>query len=72
MPTKPRYKIEEAAELLGLSRAKTYERIREGRITVVKDGKHSFITAAEIERYAGQDQPDCERYKGKVPAETRA
>jgi excisionase family DNA binding protein len=49
---KPRYRIDEAAELLDISRAWAYRQIAAGKLLVVKDGRRSFVTAAEIDRYA--------------------
>ena len=46
-----RYTIEEACQLTRLSRATLYERIAAGRLAVVKDGRRTFVTGAELERY---------------------
>lgn len=46
-----RFEISEAARILRISRATLYERIREGLITIQKDGRRTFITAAELQRY---------------------
>jgi excisionase family DNA binding protein len=46
-----RFEIPEAARILRISRATLYERIREGLITIQKDGRRRFITAAELQRY---------------------
>ena len=51
---KPRYKVPESAALLGLPRSTIYVRIKNGEIEVQKDGRRSFITAAEIDRYVAQ------------------
>lgn len=59
----PRFRIAEAAKVLGIRRSRIYERIREGRIAVLKDGRDSFITRDELLRYATQPQPGVERYK---------
>lgn len=45
-----RFEIPEAARILRISRATLYERIREGLITTQKDGRRTFITAAELQR----------------------
>jgi excisionase family DNA binding protein len=57
--TKPRYPVKEAFDMLGLSNATGYRRVREGLLRIVKDGARSFITAAELERYlaACEGQP---------------
>ena len=49
--TKPRYQINEVTGLLGISRAHLYVRIREGKLTLTKDGVRAYIDAAEIDRY---------------------
>lgn len=54
---KLRYSIPEFCEITGTSRSKTYERIRAGRIAVVKDGKETYITHDEAVRYASTSQP---------------
>ena len=46
-----RFEIIEAAQILRISRATLYQRIRGGLISVQKDGRRSFITASEIHRY---------------------
>ena len=48
---KPRYRLTEAFELLGLPRSSGYERIRSGALRLQKDGRRSYISAAEIDRY---------------------
>ncbi len=46
-----RYEIPEVAKILRISRATLYGRIREGRITPHKDGRRTFITSKELQRY---------------------
>ena len=46
-----RFDILEAARILRLSRAALYERIRSGSIKVQKDGRRTFVSAAELQRY---------------------
>jgi len=46
-----RFEIPEAARILRMSRAALYGRIQEGELKLQKDGRRSYITAAEIERY---------------------
>jgi hypothetical protein len=50
--SKPRYSLEEAFELLGISRAVGYLRITEGALNTVGDGRKTFISAVELDRYA--------------------
>lgn len=59
---KLRYRIPEAAEQLGISRAKVYRRIREGRLTPIYDGAQPFLTHEELQRYANSTQPNLEPY----------
>ena len=46
-----RFAISEVAQILRLSRATLYERIRDGKIKTQKDGRRSFVTANELQRY---------------------
>ena len=46
-----RFEISEAANILRISRATLYERIRDGLIAIQKDGRRTFITADELRRY---------------------
>lgn len=64
---KIRYRYAEAAEVLGISKAKIYRRIREGRLTPVYDGAQPFLTHEELMRYANEAQPNLEDYQAKNP-----
>ena len=46
-----RFEITEATRILRISRATLHERIRGGLIATQKDGRRTFITAAELHRY---------------------
>jgi len=46
-----RFEITEAARILRISRAILYDRIHDGLIPTQKDGRRTFITAAELHRY---------------------
>jgi hypothetical protein len=46
-----RFDITEASRILRMSRASLYERIRLGAIKSQKDGRRSYVTAAELQRY---------------------
>jgi excisionase family DNA binding protein len=46
-----RFEITEVAKILRISRATLYGRIREGLITPHKDGRRTFITSSELQRY---------------------
>lgn len=54
------YKIEEAAVLLRISRAKLYRLINEGRITPVKEGRSTFITPAVMDAYVKRLETEAE------------
>lgn len=46
------YPVAEAREILGgLSPATFYRRVHDGLIRIVKDGRRSFVTATEVDRY---------------------
>ena len=51
-----RFDIPEATRILRLSRATLYERIRAGHIKTQKDGRRSYITAEELQRYVAQSR----------------
>lgn len=57
-----RYRYADAADLLGISKAKIYRRIREGRLHPVYDGSQPFLTHEELARYAAQNTPNLEPY----------
>jgi len=57
-----RYRYAEAAEVLGISKAKIQRRVREGRLTPVYDGVQPFITHEDLTRYANSNQPELEKY----------
>jgi excisionase family DNA binding protein len=47
-----RFAIGEAAQILRISRVTLYQRINAGLIQIQKDGRRSFVTASELQRYA--------------------
>jgi len=51
-----RFEISEVAKILRISRATLFQRIRDGRICVHKDGRRTFVTAAELHRYVNSPQ----------------
>ncbi len=51
LPLVLRHDIPEAHEILGFSRSQLYKHIAAGKIRVQKDGKRTFITTAELQRY---------------------
>lgn len=46
-----RFDISEVTRILRMSRASLYERIRSGEIKTQKDGRPSYVTAVELQRY---------------------
>ena len=48
-----RFEILKVARILRLSRATLYQRIRAGQLEIHKDGRRSYVTAAELHRYVG-------------------
>jgi excisionase family DNA binding protein len=46
-----RFDIAEASRILRMSHASVYARIRTGELRTHKDGRRSYVTAAELERY---------------------
>lgn len=55
------YTVEEVAEILGLSRSKTYELVARGEIPVVPlSGRRRVIARVTLDRLLGTDeQPRC-------------
>ena len=51
-----RFDIPEAARILRLSWATLYERIRTGQITTRKDGRRTYVTGEELQRYVAQSR----------------
>lgn len=51
-----RYDIREVTQILRISRATLYDRIREGRLSIQKDGRRTFITSNELMRYIDSSQ----------------
>lgn len=51
-----RVEIDEAAQILRISRSQLYKHIREGRIEMQKDGVRSFVTIEELRRFVAARQ----------------
>lgn len=65
---KPRYILPEAFFLLGLPRSSGYERIKTGALRIHKDGRRSYISAAEIDRYVRARDANARRQPQQQPA----
>jgi excisionase family DNA binding protein len=46
-----RVEIEEAAQILRISRSRLYQHIKAGRLSMQKDGARSLITVEELRRF---------------------
>jgi excisionase family DNA binding protein len=46
-----RVEIDEAAQILRISRSQLYKHVREGRLEIQKDGVRSLITMEELRRF---------------------
>jgi excisionase family DNA binding protein len=53
LPKRMAYSVEEAADLLGISRAKAYAACREGTIPCLRFGKRVVVPAAPFEQMLG-------------------
>lgn len=51
-----RFDIPEVARILRLSRGTLYERIRAGQLMTQKDGRRTYVTAEELQRYVSQSR----------------
>jgi excisionase family DNA binding protein len=56
-PPKIRHSLPEAAYLLGISLSLLYQRIEQGHLRPVHDGRRSLVTDDEIRRYAECSRP---------------
>lgn len=54
---KIRRSIPDSVRALGISRAKIYQRIKEGALHPVYDGRRIFLTDDELRRYAETSRP---------------
>jgi len=52
---KPRYPAWEAFALIGVPRSTGYLAVKSGRLKIQKDGRRSFVTADEIDRYVREE-----------------
>jgi hypothetical protein len=57
---KLRFTIPEFVAMTGTPRSKVFNRIKRGELKIVKDGRQTFITAQEAERYAKTSHPMVE------------
>jgi excisionase family DNA binding protein len=46
-----RVEIDEAAQILRISRSRLYQHVRDGRLELQKDGVRSFVTMEELTRF---------------------
>lgn len=46
-----RYSLDQAAQILNFTRATLYTRIKDGELTVHRDGRRVYVTTAELQRY---------------------
>jgi excisionase family DNA binding protein len=50
-----RVSVQEAGRRLGLSRTLTFQRIAQGRLRAVRDGRRTLVHVDEIARYAREE-----------------
>jgi hypothetical protein len=50
---KPRYRLKEAFDLLGLAHSVGHERVKQGSLLTVRDGRRVYVLSTEIDRYVG-------------------
>jgi hypothetical protein len=58
-----RFSIGEAARIWRISRVTLYQRIGSGLIQIQKDGRRSFVTATELQRYANSNHWKFRRWQ---------
>lgn len=49
--------VNEAARILGISRATLYKHLKAGTLRAVKDGKRTLLTMAELRAYVSESEP---------------
>jgi hypothetical protein len=52
-----RVSMEMAAYLVGESRARLYEKVRDGKLRTVKEGRMTLVTMTELRRYVAVTDP---------------
>jgi hypothetical protein len=58
-----RFDVDEAKDILRMSRAQLYNRIAEGAIAIQKDGARTYISLRELERYVDACDRARQRYR---------
>ena len=58
------YTIEEAARLIGISRAKAYQCVRSGEIRAIQLGRRRVVPAVVLEELLGMPIPDPDDVNG--------
>ncbi|QRK06702.1 helix-turn-helix domain-containing protein [Archangium minus] len=51
LPEPARYSVPAACRVFGYSRSTFYDRVQKGLIRLTKDGRRSFVSREELERY---------------------
>ena len=62
------YSLDEAAIVTGLSRTRLFQAVRDGRLTVRKDGKSTLVLAEDLSAYLKSLPVKGKRPEAHVPA----
>ena len=58
--------VEEAAQVLGISRSTAYEAVRRGELPVIRIGRRYVVPRLALERMLSQVREQAETYRGAV------
>lgn len=54
-----RFDIDEVTALSGISRSSLYRDIRDGKLTIIKDGRRTLVFGPTLQKYLAQGSPDA-------------
>jgi excisionase family DNA binding protein len=59
-PAKLAYGIEQAADVLGISRSRAYQAIATGELQTYKDGRRRMVSAKALEAYVAKKERESQ------------
>ena len=69
---KPRYRVKEAASILGMSRATLYEELNAGRLRSHRVGRLRYISALAVDEYIAGLERSSSPFPKDVPNQRRS
>ena len=64
MTVRALYRVAEAMDVLSLSRSHFYKEVAAGRITIVKSGRSTRVTAAAVDAYVALLEAEAQPKRG--------